>query len=73
MCRNKTYPVPFIHRYSLSTVLTVQESKNKGREDTHTRGKTLCATRVELRGRSKFGASGKRSGVTADWIGESTT
>lgn len=26
--------------------------------------------RVELRGRSKFGASGKRSGVTADWIGK---
>lgn len=59
LCRNKTYPVPFIHRYSLFTVLTVQESKNKGREDTHTAGKTLCATRVELRGRSKFGASGK--------------
>lgn len=58
MCRNKTYPV-LSFSYSLFTVLTVQESKSKGREDTDTRERTLCAPRVEFRARSKSGASRK--------------
>ena len=48
--------------YSLFTVLTVQESKSKSREDTDTRERTLCATRVEFREGANLGPAGKVSG-----------
>lgn len=72
LCRNKTYPVPFIQLQFIYSAYSPGEQEQRQRRYGH-KGEDAVRHKSGVQGKEQIWGQQEKSGVTADWTGERMT